>query len=73
MSDHKEVMSEQEFKLRVIEDLATLKAEMKALKHNRPICEKDVIKAEIKTNRRLNIIILVTYIPLLISFIAKLI
>lgn len=69
VSETKEVMSEQEFKMRVVEDLATLKAEVKSLLKNNPVCEKESIRSDIKINRRLIMLLLVTYIPMLIAFI----
>lgn len=63
-------MNEDEFKMKVIEELSTLKEQMKTLlidKRSSPVCIQNSIKKEVAINRKLIIILLSSIIGLFIK------
>ena len=60
-------MRDEDFKMKVIEDLAEIKIELKHVKKNIPLCEKETQNEKIRTNTRLIYLILTSYIPLLLG------
>ncbi len=60
-------MNEQEFRIQVISDLEVLKNEVTHIQAAIPKCEKHSLKQKVNNNRRGIWIILVIYVPLLIT------
>ena len=62
-------MRDEDFKLKVIEDLAEIKIELKHVKKNIPVCAKEAHEEKLKTLNRLVYLILGTYIPVIVTLI----
>jgi hypothetical protein len=60
-------MKQEDFNLRIAEDLAEIKSDMKHIKKNIPLCEKEKQNIRITNNTKLIYLILSSYIPLLLG------
>ena len=66
-------MDEMQWKLDVSSRLAKIESGLEDIKERLPVCEKANLKNQIKSNRRLVYLILVTYLPLLVIVITSII
>ncbi len=63
-------MNDKDFKMKMIEDMAVVKTDVKHIKLNMPHCEKKTIYEKIKTNRRLIYFIMGTYTLIIAAMVA---
>jgi len=60
-------MKQEDFKLQLVQDIAEIKSDIKHIKKNMPVCEKEIQNEKIRVNSRIVWLILVTYIPMLVG------
>ena len=70
----------QKWQMQLVKEIATIKADVKHIKYNIPICEKKLVFNKIKNtdlkigfNRKLFFLILISYVPLMLTLIFKLV